>query len=223
MTEGSLQRGNDFQFRFNEQDALQYADAQLQAFEWKGQKMHPDGHNDALRIIWGIIKAWQYPEWVDSTLIGWDHRDRKNVHLCRAVSSLISEVVRDDPKATNLLALVGNLIPDLTQDDRDCSYMDMAAFVERRIRVFYEVEARLPSKYFNREHLFWEAFMMGIGFPMYMGVNRARYWEHPPKTPIFKVWYWRESQSLEFMAVCKILLQMTRYIEAQASKHCIFE
>ncbi|KAJ9071980.1 hypothetical protein DSO57_1031858 [Entomophthora muscae] len=47
----------------------------------------------------------------------------------------------------------------------------MAAFVKHHIKTFYEVVVRLPSKYFNWEHLFWEALMMGIGFPMYMSVN----------------------------------------------------
>ncbi|KAJ9065105.1 hypothetical protein DSO57_1023315 [Entomophthora muscae] len=108
-----------------------------------------------------------------------------------------------------MLDLVGNLIPDTTQDDKDCPPKDMVAFVECHIRAFYKVVAHLPRKHFSQKHLFWEALLMGIVFPMYMGVNHACHCNHPLKTPIFKMWYWQESQFLEFMAICKILLQMT--------------
>ncbi|KAJ9059125.1 hypothetical protein DSO57_1005628 [Entomophthora muscae] len=83
----------------------------------------------------------------------------------------------------------------------------------------YKPYIALKQKYWSREHMFWDTLVVGIGFPVWMGLNQAQTWDKYPDYTIFCLWHFKEDYTVEYMAACVVLLTMTHQLKSVVSKH----
>lgn len=120
------------------------------------------------------------------------------------------------------LALLGHLLTAPSNKLAVAEVEDIPMLIEGLMREIYKPDIALNQKYWSREHLFWDALIVGIGFPIWMGLNQAQAWDKYPNYPILCLRHFKEDYAEEYMAACVLLLTMTCHLKAAVSKHYKF-
>ena len=136
LVTAQLLLGNQYHFRFEETEAISYAESFIRTFQWQGRFFNQEQVSLVLETVKGIIRAWCKVDRVDLEVEAWHDKDRKLYRVQWITGELMHALNLKKQDMFVRLALLGQLVTTSTGRSTVSGIEEIPAIIEEVLGEF---------------------------------------------------------------------------------------